>query len=232
MQRVLLIDNIDVDRRRIEQLLHTHFDVLEATTGQQGLAMYRAALPDCVFLGHRLPDIDGLKLLDVLVRERATVVLLTGPGVEDIALDAMRRGAQDCLSKTVLNEAMLERIVRYAIERKRLDQELSQSLLDLRESEKNFADLATRIDHGLWIWSADSSKCIYQNPAADRIYGRTLEQMNAIEWSDVIHPDDREAEIALGVRAVEVFQSQLDDQFPNVAHYWMSLFSFSVLPSC
>ena len=195
MQRVLVIDNSDVDRRLVRRLIGTRFEVSEAANGEQGMALYRAQLPNCVLLDHRMPDIDGLELLDALNKEHATVVLMTGQGDEQIALDAMRRGAQDYLKKSTLNEAMLERVIRYAIERDRLNQELSRSLADLQESEQQFTDLATHIDHGLWIWSADSDRCIYQNPASDRIYGRTLEQMNAINWSDVIHPDDREAEI-------------------------------------
>ena len=195
MQRVLVIDNNDVDRQLVRRLIGTQFEVLEATNGEQGMALYRAQSPCCVLLDHRLPDIDGLELLDALDKERATVVLLTGQGDEEIALDAVRRGAQDYLKKDTLNEVMLERVIRYATERDHLKQELRQSLIDLEESERQFTDLATHIDHGLWIWSADSNDCIYQNPASDRIYGRTLEQMNAIHWSDIIHPDDREAEI-------------------------------------
>lgn len=195
LQRVLVIDNNDVDRQLVRRLIGTQFELLEATNGEQGMALYRAESPNCVLLDHRLPDIDGMEFLDALVKEHATVVLLTRQGDEEVSLDAVRRGAQDYLKKNTLNEVMLKRVVRYAIERDRLNQELCQSLFDLKKSEQQFAELAAHIDHGLWIWSADSGQCIYQNPASDRIYGRNLAQMNAICWSDVIHPDDREAEI-------------------------------------
>lgn len=121
--------------------------------------------------------------------------LLTNEGDASDALDAVRRGAQDYLAKESLNESMLERVIRYGIERDRLNKELYRSLADLKESEQRFSELATHIDHGLWIWSADSEHCVYQNPANDRIHGRTLDEMNGINWFDVIHPDDREAEI-------------------------------------
>ena len=192
--RVLIIDGDDIDRRLIQRLIGDHFEVSEAGDGREGLAVYQADSPDCVLLDLELSDSSGTDVFGNLVRQGATVVLLTGSDDAEHALEAVRQGAQDFLNKNALNEVMLRRVIRYAIERDRLKRELHRSVSDLRESERRFSELAEHIHHGLWIWTADSSQCLYQNPASDRIYGRTLEELNRIDRFDVIHPDDRAKE--------------------------------------
>ena len=128
----------------------------------------------------------------------------------------MRRGAQDLLNKNLLNDSMLTRVIRYAIERGRLKRELQKSVSDLKESELRFSEMAQHIDHGIWIWSPHVDEATYQNPACDRIFGRTLEEWRDIEWSDVIHPDDREAEVA---RIMKCARSKIEyDSYFRIIH--------------
>lgn len=194
-RRVLVIDSDDVDRRLIQRLIGDYFEILEAGESHEGLAIYESQSPDCVLLDLEFSGASGSNLFGELVRRGATVVLLTLSEDAEDALDAVRQGAQDFLNKNALNEVMLKRVIRYAIERDRLKRKLHRSISDLRESERRFSEMAEHIDHGLWIWTADGSRCIYQNPASDRIYGRSLEELNRIGWADVIHADDRAGEI-------------------------------------
>ena len=201
--RVLVIDSDDVDRRLIRRMIGDRFEVLEASDGHEGLALHRAQSPACVLLDQGLSDSSGTSVFDALVQEGATVVLLTNSGDAEYALNAVRRGAQDYLDKNSLNEVMLERVIRYATERGRLKHELHRSISDLKESELKFSEMAEHIDHGIWVWSMDVDRCTYQNPACERIYGRTLREWNDVDWYEVIHPDDRDAEIDRDSRCAE-----------------------------
>lgn len=70
----------------------------------------------------------------------------------------------------------------------------------LQDSESRFHQMADRIAEGLWVRDAKSLKCLYVNPSFQAIWGRTLEEMNADEWINTIHPEDQR-------QASEIFNS-------------------------
>jgi diguanylate cyclase (GGDEF)-like protein len=134
---LLLIDDDAVDRKavaRAVKTLGTGYEMQEASSGRQGLELATGRTFDCVLTDYRLPDVDGLDLL-VELRERlgATVpiVMLTGSGNESVAVEAMKRGAQDYLPKAQLGPESLSRVVSNAIEKCALQRRLAAAHGDL-----------------------------------------------------------------------------------------------------
>jgi DNA-binding NtrC family response regulator len=122
-RRVLIVD----DDEGILTALSTFFqrigyDVVKAATGQQGLEAFRNQEPDVTILDLRLPDIDGLKVLEVMHQKRAAVVLLTGFGDIATAVQAMKLGAENFLTKPV-DLPHLVAVVERAIEKADLRRE-------------------------------------------------------------------------------------------------------------
>ncbi|OAN18414.1 sigma-54-dependent Fis family transcriptional regulator [Photobacterium jeanii] len=70
-------------------------------TGQEALDMFKAAVPDLVLLDLRLPDMTGMQVLESVRRDygNVPVVIMTAHGSIDVAVEAMRYGAQDFLIK-------------------------------------------------------------------------------------------------------------------------------------
>lgn len=88
---------------------------------------------DVVLLDLELPDSQGLDSFIRINNQHPTlpVIVLAGPGDEDLAFEAVSRGAQDYLVKGETSERALGRVIRYAIERSRLLNALrSLSLID------------------------------------------------------------------------------------------------------
>ncbi|MET0687209.1 MAG: EAL domain-containing protein [Solirubrobacteraceae bacterium] len=83
--------------------------------------------PDCVLLDLGLPDADGLDALDVLraAAPGLPIVVLTGWTHDDVALRAVKTGAQDVLIKGDTSGPALLRAVRHAVERKHSEQRLA-----------------------------------------------------------------------------------------------------------
>jgi two-component system response regulator AtoC len=77
------------------------WDVHRELTGEAGLATYARTLPDVVLVDLHLPGIDGLEVLERLRGHEAAVIVLTGDGQVELAVQAMRNGAENFLVKPV-----------------------------------------------------------------------------------------------------------------------------------
>ncbi len=84
---------------------------------------------DVVIVDLGLPDSSGLQTLRVLHEKTADIptVVMTGAGGEEIGIAAMQIGAQDYIVKSELQAALLPRVIRYAVERRRLQKALDEA---------------------------------------------------------------------------------------------------------
>ncbi|MDB4951177.1 MAG: hypothetical protein JWM27_3826 [Gemmatimonadetes bacterium] len=105
-------------------------EVAWAPTLEEGLALVAASRFDAVLLDYRLGEHTGLHFLGRLPVDRPVppVILLTGQDDREVDMAAMRAGAVDFLVKGELTAMLLERAVRYAVERRR-----AEDLLRMRD---------------------------------------------------------------------------------------------------
>jgi two-component system response regulator AtoC len=105
MNRSILIieDNATLARNMATSLRQQGYAVTVAGQGTQGLAEAEATPPDVVLVDYNLPGMSGLEVLRCLrLRQpHARVIMLTGHGSVEIAVEAMKAGACDYLSKPV-----------------------------------------------------------------------------------------------------------------------------------
>lgn len=93
------------------------------------LEQIRETAPDAVVLDLNLPDSEGLATLRAVLASapEMPIVVLTGVADVDVARQALQLGAQDWLIKGELDPDVVQRAVRYAVERKRLTDRLVQA---------------------------------------------------------------------------------------------------------
>ncbi len=98
------------------------FDVIEAADGHEGMKVVRSMRPDCVITDLRMPRMDGMEVVDAVRKfdDNLPVIVLSGTGVLSDAVEAVRRGAWDYLSKPVQDLVELELVVARCLERARL----------------------------------------------------------------------------------------------------------------
>jgi len=120
--RILIIDDDEALRDSLGLVLAAEgFEVSGAEDGESALRCLEAIDPEIVLCDLRMPGMDGMELLPELRSRlrRATVILMSAYGTEELALEAMKRGAYDYLAKPFQpSEAVLA--VRKAQERERL----------------------------------------------------------------------------------------------------------------
>ncbi len=128
--RVLLVDD-DEDYFIVVRDLLSNFSSTGCTL--KWVSDYKAALDvflsdefDICLLDYRLKERNGLELMQEAVSHgvMTPIVFLTGMEYYDLALEAVSNGAADCLNKGELSAPLLERSIRYAMDRQRKRDEL------------------------------------------------------------------------------------------------------------
>src|SRR5690349_13208032 len=103
MSSVLVVDDSAVDRLRAEKLIanQTSLTVVTAANGKEALACLARNLPDIVITDMQMPEMDGLQLVEE-IRSRypsVPVVLMTAHGSEELAVQALQKGAASYVPK-------------------------------------------------------------------------------------------------------------------------------------
>ncbi|MDC0358188.1 ATP-binding protein [Oligoflexia bacterium] len=131
---ILLVDDDEVDRLDICELLGKLYEFVEAESEAQAEEYLEKETPLCILLDYRIPGCDTLKFLNHLSNERRLpVVMLTGEGNEGIAVEAMKQGAKDYLVKGDLSSEKLHRAITNAIEKAQYEKELENKHQELED---------------------------------------------------------------------------------------------------
>lgn len=150
---ILLVDDSEVDRATYRRfLLAEHewsYNIVEFDNGEEALQWCQKQIPDIFLLDYFLPDMDGIALLEQLRQQTGQDILpaivLTGQGNIQIAVDLLKRGAQDYLEKSQLTPQILQRSINYILQNSHLIKErkwqqqqqvLAQTALAIRDSLK------------------------------------------------------------------------------------------------
>jgi signal transduction histidine kinase len=133
--KLLLIEDNPGDVRLMREALRESasmaFVVDTAGRLDDGLAQLSAARHELVLLDLSLPDSQGMETLRTLraAAPDVPIVVLTGMDDEGLATEAVREGAQDYLVKGQLDGPLIQRAIRYAVERQRAMASLRQALV-------------------------------------------------------------------------------------------------------
>ena len=197
--RVLLIEDNPTDALLLQETLSdvewATFEFTRAERLQDGLRLLRENSFDVVLSDLGLPDSHGLETVRQLHQEAPDrpIFVLTGLADEVLGVNAMQEGAQDYLVKGQTDSVMLARAMRYAIERKRAENErdrfftLSLDMLCIATTTGYFKRL---------------------NPAFEKTLGYKADELLSKPVLDFVHPDDRER--------TRVQAQQLNEGIPTV----------------
>lgn len=122
MPAILIIDDEETFVKNAARFLaKSGHEVLTALTASAGLELFAAASPDAVVLDYRLPDMDGVSVIQRLRTLDPTVpiVMITGHGSIELAVHAMKAGANDLLTKPVALSDLRQRLENFT--RRQLD---------------------------------------------------------------------------------------------------------------
>ena len=167
--KVLLIESDPNFARYVEEMLGQSRELpAEVTWSRElfpALEIAQRKAFDVVLLDLNLPDGAGLGNIALLRSVAPTSPIIVGGQADDdiIALEAIHAGAHDYLVKGQLTPAWLERAIRYAIERHRMDAALHQA-------DENYHHLFDHLVEGIFQTTPEG-RYLLANMALARIYG-------------------------------------------------------------
>jgi PAS domain S-box-containing protein len=164
----------------------------DASTRADALERVKPGAYDCVLLDYYIPGVDTLALLRELqaAARDIPVVVLTGRGDEEVAVDFMKAGVVDYLPKATLTPERLAASCRYAIEMARADAARREVEQSLRERETEFRTLANVIPQMAWMADAEGRRYWY-NDRWHEFTGLRPDESLGLGWRLVHHPEHR-----------------------------------------
>jgi len=121
MPRILVVDDERAIRNTLREILeYEKYMVDEAQNGQEAIEKVQSNDYDLVLCDIKMPGIDGIEVLDKILEQGETpVIMISGHGTIDTAVEAIKKGAFDYISKPLdLNRLLVS--VRNALDRSRL----------------------------------------------------------------------------------------------------------------
>jgi diguanylate cyclase (GGDEF)-like protein/PAS domain S-box-containing protein len=187
---ILLIEDNPEDALLIWEYLglnpHLFYRLSRATCMAEALTLLSQFTPHIILSDLNLPDSKGYDTFERLQQRAPTVpiILLTNLGDEALAIRAIRDGAQDYLEKSSLSGILLTRAIRYAIERKRIAEQL-------RESQERYQLAIQGANDGIWDWNLKTNRIFYSARWKAMLGYQEDELPNEPEeWFNRIHPED------------------------------------------
>jgi signal transduction histidine kinase len=139
--KILVVDDDEVDRMAVRRALakaNLQVRLSEARSFSEALTLLEDEVFDCAFLDYQLPEQDGLVLVQEVRKQgiRVPLVVLTGQGDEQIAVELMKAGATDYLAKSRVTPERLEQVLRSAIRVYRAEVQVVIANQQLRETNE------------------------------------------------------------------------------------------------
>jgi len=201
--RVLLIEDnpgySEVIRLMLDKIQSSRFKLVCAKRLSEGLNHLGQNCMDIILLDLKLPDSQGIETFNMVYAQAKglPIIVLTVTDNDEIALEAVQKGAQDYLVKEQVDAKTLVHAIRYAIERKRVEETLRETNLFLQnilESSDAISILYTDCEGIILYW----------NTGAENIFGYTAEEVIGRHKADILYPQD-DAETKQSIEEVKSF---------------------------
>jgi two-component system NtrC family sensor kinase len=189
MSKILIVDDEEANVRVLSISLRSDgYEVVTAYGGEEALAVFQQTAPDIVLTDIKMPGMDGIEVLKKVkeIQPDAEVIIITGHGDIDNAIEALKYGASDFLNKPIRDEALSIALARahekLAIRRKlkeytiNLEKEVRNATQELRRQSNFMQKLIISSNDGI-VASDQHWRIVVFNPGAERIFGYSRDEV-------------------------------------------------------
>ncbi len=192
---ILVIDDDAIDRMQVRRAFKgMGISCSEAEDCASALILLKRQTFDCVFIDYLLPDGDGLSLVSEIraLGFANPLIVLTGQGDEQKAVQFMKAGASDYMTKANLTPDSLGQVLRSAMRVFQAEEATSQAIQNLRDSEERYRLVIEGSNDGIWDWDFQTGRTFF-NERFLEIIGLTNLSFGgkAIDFYRLIAQEDR-----------------------------------------
>jgi signal transduction histidine kinase/DNA-binding response OmpR family regulator/ligand-binding sensor domain-containing protein len=130
---ILVVEDSRDVRKYIRGPLETHYTVVEAVNGREGIEKAREIIPDLIISDIMMPEADGYELCSVLKQDVLTshipIVLLTAKASEENVVQGLETGADDYITKPFNTKILMARIRNLIELRRQLQQKMKRQMM-------------------------------------------------------------------------------------------------------
>jgi PAS domain S-box-containing protein len=194
--RILIVDDEpDIALILKLQLEDAGYNITVARDGVEALDALARETFALVLLDIKMPRIDGLEVLSRIdtVAQELAVVMMTAHGSENIAVEAMKKGAIDYIAKPFSSEDILQKVARALhlnrtrLENIRLSRQLDEERRKMEAVLQGMADVLLAVDL--------QGRIIAANRKAEQVVGKTQEALIGLPLEEVLHANPNGVEL-------------------------------------
>ena len=189
MSKLLIIDDEEGIRKVLTlSLASDGYDVLAAATGEEGIEVFKKESPSIILTDIKMPGMDGIEVLKQIkeLNTDAEVIMITGHGDMDSAIESLKLDASDFLNKPIKDEALsiaLKRAEQRIAIRKKLESytdDLERMVRIATEEVKRRAEFQNKLitsSNDAVIATDEKGDIIIYNKGAEGIFGYTRSEV-------------------------------------------------------
>jgi two-component system, sensor histidine kinase and response regulator len=216
--KILLVDDDEIDRMMVRRALKSAsftVQIAEAQNCAETLAAIQQDIYDCALLDYRLPDGDGLELV-VQIRAlniQIPLIVLTGQGDDQIAVELLKAGASDYLSKSRVSPGRLAQVLQNALRIYKAERAAAIANQQREELLKQREDFISRLTHDLQtpLFAANRMLQLFQ----EGVFGEVPPAVNQ-RMSVIIRSNHNLLQMVSNI--VEVYSREAEQKLHTVDH--------------
>jgi PAS domain S-box-containing protein len=227
---VLHVDDSSFDRALIRDSLAEsdfEFQLLQATSKAEFEA-YLETPADVILSDFNILGYNGLEVIDQVQKycPHIPVIIVTGTGTEEIAVEALKRGAADYVIKTVDHLRRLPMTIRKVLDARQMRVERDRAQQELAASERRLQRIIDGSKDGMWDWPDVTHANLWWSPRFYEIIGYTPAELppNIDAFTRLIHADDRQRvvnDIAVLSQREGIFESEYRIRVKSGRDIWV-----------
>ena len=117
MKKILIVEDVEMNRDLLVQLLEDDYELVEAVDGQQGLELAAQEKPDLILLDVGLPEMDGWEVARRIRADEALeaipIIAVTAHAMAGDQEKALQAGCNDYIAKPIDEEELWEKVEKH-----------------------------------------------------------------------------------------------------------------------